>query len=266
MFRNQYDTDITTYSPQGRVHQIEYAMEAVKQGSAVVGLRSATHVVLATLKRSSSELASNQRKLFEIDSHVGIAIAGLTADARVLTRFMRAECHNHQYVYETPMPLSRLVLAVADKSQVATQRASKRPFGVGLLVAGYDTTGAHLYQTCPSGNYFEYEAFAIGARSQSAKTYLEKHFESFAALSLEELCRHAILALQETVASSKDTELTTRNTALAFVGRDTPWTMVEDDSVEEYLLVLDAEDELEEGDADAARQQPQQPPAAMDES
>jgi len=234
------------------VHQIEYAMEAVKQGSAVVGLRAKDYVVLATLKRSTSELASNQRKLFEIDNHVGIAIAGLTADARVLTRFMRTECHNHKFVYETPMPVSRLVLAVADKCQVSTQRASKRPFGVGLLVAGYDATGAHLYQTCPSGNFFEYKAYAIGARSQSAKTYLERHFESFEDLSLKDLCRHAVLALQETVSSSKDTELTTKNTAVAFVGKGQGWKIIEDDDVEPYLTVLDT-DEDEEDEATGAQ-------------
>eukprot|EP00182_Erythrolobus_australicus_P005372 CAMPEP_0185829116 /NCGR_PEP_ID=MMETSP1353-20130828/53_1 /TAXON_ID=1077150 /ORGANISM="Erythrolobus australicus, Strain CCMP3124" /LENGTH=262 /DNA_ID=CAMNT_0028526865 /DNA_START=79 /DNA_END=867 /DNA_ORIENTATION=- len=262
MFRNQYDTDITTYSPQGRVHQIEYAMEAVKQGSAVVGLRAKDYVVLATLKRSTSELASNQRKLFEIDSHVGVAISGLTADARVLTRFMRTECHNHKFVYETSMPVSHLVLTIADKCQVSTQRASKRPFGVGLLVAGYDATGAHLYQTCPSGNYFEYKAFAIGARSQSAKTYLERHFETFEELDLKDLCRHAILALQETVSSSKDTELTTKNTAIAFVGKNQSWKIVEDDDVEPFLTVLDVEDD----DEDDAVAPESSAPVEMDQS
>ena len=68
---------------------------------------------------------------------------------------------------------------VEDRSQNKTQRSSKRPYGVGLLVAGYDENGPHLYETCPSGNYFEYKAMAIGGRSQSAKTYLEKHFEAF---------------------------------------------------------------------------------------
>ncbi len=50
--------------------------------------------------------------------------------------------------------------------QVATQRSWKRPFGVGLLVAGYDQSGAKLFYNCPSGNFYEYKAFAIGARSQ----------------------------------------------------------------------------------------------------
>lgn len=71
-------------SPQGKLHQVEYALEAVKQGSAAIGIRSKTHAVLLTLKRSTGELATYQKKLIRIDDHIGIAIAGLTSDARVL--------------------------------------------------------------------------------------------------------------------------------------------------------------------------------------
>jgi 20S proteasome subunit alpha 6 len=81
---NRYDGDNTTWSPQGRIHQVEYAMEAVKQGSCTVGLRSQTHAVLIALKRSSSELASFQKKVVKVDHHVGVAFSGLTSDARVL--------------------------------------------------------------------------------------------------------------------------------------------------------------------------------------
>mmetsp|Transcript_8292 Transcript_8292/g.16840 ORF Transcript_8292/g.16840 Transcript_8292/m.16840 type:complete len:261 (-) Transcript_8292:368-1150(-) len=239
MFRNSYDTDITVYSPQGRLHQVEYAMEAVKQGSAVVGLRSGTHVVLATLKRASSELSANQKKLFQIDEHMGIAIAGLTADARVLSRFLRMECLNYKFNYGKHYPASRAVLDVANKCQKSTQIASKRPFGVGLLVAAVDETGPHLYQTCPSGNYFEFYAMAIGSRSQSAKTYLERTFQEFEHCSLDELCKHAMLALRETVSSSKDTELQSKNTAIAFVGKGTPFTIVENEDIQPYLDVIE---------------------------
>lgn len=82
-------------------------------------------------------------------------------------------------MYDSPLQTERLVMDVADKHQQATQSYVRRPYGIGLLVAGYDRTGPHLFQTDPSGNYFEYRAMAMGARSQSAKTYLEKHFNSF---------------------------------------------------------------------------------------
>lgn len=93
-------------------------MEAVKQGSAAIGLRSKTHVVLATVNKASSELSAHQKKLFKIDDHIGIAMAGLTADGRVLSRYMRSECINHNFVYESPLPVGRLVVQVADKAQV----------------------------------------------------------------------------------------------------------------------------------------------------
>eukprot|EP00189_Rhodosorus_marinus_P011024 CAMPEP_0184741894 /NCGR_PEP_ID=MMETSP0315-20130426/4889_1 /TAXON_ID=101924 /ORGANISM="Rhodosorus marinus, Strain UTEX LB 2760" /LENGTH=270 /DNA_ID=CAMNT_0027212433 /DNA_START=132 /DNA_END=944 /DNA_ORIENTATION=+ len=263
MFRNQYDTDITTWSPQGRLHQVEYAMEAVKQGSAVVGVRSDTHVVLATLKRSTSELASTQKKLFSIDDHLGIAIAGLTADARVLGRHMRTECMNYKYIYEIAMPVGRLALNVADKCQVSTQRASKRPFGVGLLIAGYDELGPHLYQSCPSGNYYEFYSMAIGARSQSAKTYLERHFEEFASLELQDLILQAIRALRETVSSSKDAELTSKNCAIAYVGKGDTFTIVEGEEIQPYLDTLensDGKQEEEEEETEEAAEQTEDKP------
>uniref|UniRef100_A0A7S0R6S1 Proteasome subunit alpha type n=1 Tax=Chlamydomonas leiostraca TaxID=1034604 RepID=A0A7S0R6S1_9CHLO len=239
MFRNQYDTDVTTWSPQGRLFQVEYAMEAVKQGSCAVGLKSDTHVVLATLKRSESELSSYQRKAFKIDDHMGIAMAGMTADGRVLCKYMRNECLNHRFVYESPMPVGRLVRQVADKHQVCTQRSWKRPYGVGLLVAGFDTTGPHLFNTCPSGNFYEYKAMAIGARAQAAKTYLEKHYEAFAGASLDELIRHGLKSL---AGSLSDGELTPANSAIAIVGKGTPFTILEDEGIAPYIAALREEE------------------------
>lgn len=109
MFRNQYDSDVTVWSPQGRLHQVEYAMEAVNLGSATVGLKSETHAVLIALKRASSELSAYQKKLINIDDHIGMSISGLTADARILSRYMRNECLNYKYALDTHMPLNRLI-------------------------------------------------------------------------------------------------------------------------------------------------------------
>jgi len=237
MYRNQYDTDVTVFSPQGRLHQVEYADEAVKQGSACLGLVSKELVVLAALKRKPNELASHQEKIFRIDDHMSIAIAGLTADARSLARYMRTECLNHKYVYGSAMTTGRLVENVADKHQACTQLAIRRPYGVGLLVAGFDKNGPHLFQTMPSGNYLEYKAQAIGSRAQSAKTYLEKHFDSFADLGKEELIKHALQALQGTV--SGDQELDSNNCSVVVLGKDTPYTLIEGTAVQPYLDLIE---------------------------
>lgn len=137
-FRNQYDNDVTVWSPQGRIHQVEYAMEAVKQGSATIGLKSKTHAAIVALKRATSELSAYQKKIIPIDTHMGMTIAGLTADARFLSRYMRTECLNHRYSHDEPLPVSRLIGNLGNKLQVCTQRYDRRPYGVGLLVAGYD--------------------------------------------------------------------------------------------------------------------------------
>lgn len=254
MFRNQYDTDVTTWSPAGRLHQVEYAMEAVKQGSASVGLRSNEHAVLATLNRAASELSSYQRKIFKIDDHLGIAISGLNADGRVLSKYMRSECTHHKYVYESPFPVGRLVTQVADKSQVCTQRSWKRPYGVGLLVAGHDGTGPHLFQTCPSGNFFEFHAMAIGSRSQAAKTYLERNFKNFGDCSLDELIRHALFAVRE---SLQEGELTTKNCSVAVVGKDKTFTILSSEEIQPFIESLEAQS-MHADETDAAADQEDQ--------
>lgn len=198
-FRNQYDSDVTVWSPQGRLHQVEYAMEAVKLGSATVGLKSRDYAVLVALKRASSELASYQKKIIPIDDHLGISIAGITADARVLSRYMRQECLNYKYSYDTTYPVSRLIMNLGNRMQTCTQRYDRRPYGVGLLVAGYDDQGPHIFEVVPSANYFNCKAMSIGSRSQSARTYLEKHLNEFIDCSKEELIKHGLEALKGTL-------------------------------------------------------------------
>merc|ERR1712071_597403 len=134
MFRNQYDNDVTVWSPQGRIHQVEYAMEAVKQGSATIGLKSKTHAVIVALKRASSELSAYQKKIIPIDTHMGMTIAGLTADARFLSRYMRSECLNHRFSYDEPHPVSTLISKLGNKLQVCTQSYDRRPYGDCLLL------------------------------------------------------------------------------------------------------------------------------------
>lgn len=239
MHRNQYDTDVTVWSPNGRLHQVEYASEAMNQGTACLGLRSKTHVVLAALLRSPNELASYQRKLAKVDDHMGIGMSGLTADGRSLLKYMRTEALNNKFVYGTPIQGSRLVLDLADMHQRCTQSYVRRPYGVGLLVATYDQTGPHLYATEPSGNYFEYVAMAIGSRSQTSRTYLEREFESFGDCSKDDLIKHALKALASSLAG--DSELDSKSASVAVVGADQAFTILEGSVLQRYLDAIEVE-------------------------
>ncbi|KFM81604.1 Proteasome subunit alpha type-1, partial [Stegodyphus mimosarum] len=245
MFRNQYDNDVTVWSPQGRLHQVEYAMEAVKQGSATVGLKNSTHSVLVALKRASSELSAHQKKIIPIDNHCGIAIAGLTADARLLSKYMRTECLTNRFSRNAPLPINRLVSRLGNKMQVCTQRYDRRPYGVGLLVAGFDDLGPHIYQTCPSANYFDCKAMAIGARSQSARTYLEKYLNTFQDCDLEELVKHGLRALRECLPN--EVELNSKNASIAIVGKGMDFTVFEDEKVAPYLAAIEGDERPRRG-------------------
>lgn len=120
---------------------------------------------------------------------------------------------------------------------MATARSWKRPYGVGLLVAGHDETGPHLFQTCPSGNFYEYVAMAIGGRSQASKTYLEKHFEEFESASLEELIKHALQALKDSI-EKKQPGLSEKNCSVAVVGDGVPFVIHENGALTDYLALI----------------------------
>ncbi|KAK0407509.1 hypothetical protein QR680_019230 [Steinernema hermaphroditum] len=233
MFRNQYDSDVTVWSPQGRLHQVDYAVEAMKQGSATVGIKSKTHAVLVALKRAANELCSHQKKIYELDQHTGVSIAGLLSDGRILARFLQTECSSWRWDYKEPVPLQVLSNRLQLKLQANTQFYGRRPFGVGLIIAGYDHKGTHIIKTDPSAEVVETYAASIGARSQSARTYLERHLEDFSNASVDQLIEHALLALRDTLPNEDN--LSKKNTSISIVGQGQPFKTMDDDEVQPYL-------------------------------
>ncbi|MAD87389.1 MAG: hypothetical protein CL912_30895 [Deltaproteobacteria bacterium] len=168
------------------------------------------------LQRNAEELSSYQKKIIAIDEHLGVSLAGLASDARVLSNFMKQQSLSSRLTYGRAIPLERIVSSIGERAQTNTQHYGKRPYGVGLLIAGVDETGPHLFEFQPSGMTQEMVACAIGARSQMARTYLERNLESFADCGREELVKHGLRALKESLAQDK--ELTVENTSVGVVG------------------------------------------------
>ncbi|GMM36664.1 proteasome core particle subunit alpha 6 [Saccharomycopsis crataegensis] len=245
MFRNNYDSDAVTFSPTGRLFQVEYALEAIKQGSAAVGLTSKNNAVLVALKRNAEDLGSYHKKVIKIDDHLAIVLAGLAPDARVLSNFLRTKAMESKMLFNRPISIQKAANLLADKAQQNTQSYGSRPYGVGLLIIGYDESGSHLFEFQPSGNVLKYKANAIGARSQGAKTFLEKNFESFDDLNDAELIKNGVEALRQTL---KDSELSTSNTTIAIVGKD-GLKIYEDEDVEPFLEQVTVEEEGGDDDA-----------------
>lgn len=165
--------------------------------------------------------------------HFGIALAGLASDARVLSNFMKQQALASRLNYDRPILLSDITARTGEKAQINTQQYGRRPYGVGLLIAGVDAKGPHLFEFQPSGTTHEMRASGIGARSQMARTYLERNLDHFKDASRAELINHAIQALKDSL--SQDKELTIDNTSLAVVGVSENFKLYEGNEISQFL-------------------------------
>ena len=177
--RTAYDWEITVFSPDGRLFQVEYAREAVTRGTTTVGIKFKGGIALIVDKRITSRLveASSIEKIFKIDEHIGCATSGLVADARALVERARLEAQINRLTYEQPIQVKALARRICDFKQTYTQYGGVRPFGTALLIGGVDDTGARLFATDPSGAMTEYKATAEGEGREAAIEYFEKNYE-----------------------------------------------------------------------------------------
>ncbi|KAI5457388.1 nucleophile aminohydrolase [Mariannaea sp. PMI_226] len=224
---DRYSFSLTTFSPSGKLVQIEYALNAVNQGITALGIKATNGIVLATEKKSSSPLAdqSSLSKISNITPNIGMVYSGMGPDYRVLVDRARKVSHTgYKRIYNEYPPTRILVQDVARVMQEATQSAGVRPYGVSLLVAGWDegiepeeedtttegeekkpttkTGGIHkggpmLYQVDPSGSYYPWKATAIGKSATKAKTFLEKRYSE--ELELEDAIHIALLTLKDNI-------------------------------------------------------------------
>ncbi|MEM3006129.1 MAG: archaeal proteasome endopeptidase complex subunit alpha [Candidatus Bathyarchaeia archaeon] len=191
-----YDRAITIFSPEGRLYQVEYALELVKRGAPIAGVASPEGVVLAANEAPESRLEDPDyyRKIFQLDDHVGAAIAGLSSDARVLINYARVFCQSNKLLYDEPVDIEALTRRIGDLAQVYTQHAGVRPFGVSMILGGVDRVGCRVFSTDPSGSYRGYRATAVGRRSDEANRLLEEGYRPD--MSLDEAIALALSAVR----------------------------------------------------------------------
>lgn len=198
----EYDEAITIFSPEGRIYQVEYALELVKRGAPVAGVLTKDGVVLVAVEVLQNGLEDPRfsKKLFEFDTHVAAVIAGLSPDARVLVREARLVCQGNRMTYDEPIGVESLVSNIGDTLQQYTQNAGVRPFGVSMIVGGVDFSGPRLISTDPSGSYRGYKAAALGINNEKAREVLEKKYRPD--MSLDEATALAIEAVKTAYGNS----------------------------------------------------------------
>ncbi|GAX77419.1 hypothetical protein CEUSTIGMA_g4864.t1 [Chlamydomonas eustigma] len=210
--RSEYDRGVNTFSPEGRLFQVEYAIEAIKLGSTAIGIVTSEGVVLAVEKRLTSPLLepASIEKVMEIDEHVGCAMSGLVADAKILVDHARAETQQHRFSYNEPMPLESITQSLCDLALRFGEDSDEgggglsRPFGVALLLAGWDEHGPALFHAEPSGTYTRYQAKAIGSGSEGAQSSLQEQFRKDLTLKEAEVAALSILkqVMEEKITST----------------------------------------------------------------
>lgn len=208
MFQNQsdYDRNINSFSPEGRLFQVEYAIEAVKLGATVIGIQVKEGIVLAVEKRSTSRLlvANSMRKVEKLDNHIWCATSGVVPDARTLIDHGRVETQTHWFNYNEPISVAVCATSIGKIMGSFGSGKMSRPYGVGMLIAGIDQEkGPQMYYVDPSGTKTQFKAKAMGAGQESAQNQLKDQYTED--MTLEQAKELALDALKQVI-SEKITE------------------------------------------------------------
>lgn len=189
-----YDMTPTMYSPDGRIYQVEYAIETVKRGTLAIGVISKEGVIMAVEEKPRTLQSTDvTQKIFQVDYHIGVAAAGYIPDARVQVDSARFFSQGNRMTYDEAVEVATVAKHLADQAHQFTQYGGVRPNGVSMIIAGVDQKGESIYVTDPSGTYVQFAAIAIGAGSDEVNEFLEKNYKDD--LSLEDAAALAIAAI-----------------------------------------------------------------------
>ena len=189
-----YDMTPTMYSPDGRIYQVEYAIETVKRGTLALGISTKEGVIMAVEEKPRTLQTKNiTQKIFQVDHHIGVAAAGYIPDARVQVDGARFFSQGNKMTYDESVEIGTVAKYLADQAHQFTQYGGVRPNGVAMIIAGVDQKGESVYVTDPSGTYVQFSAIAIGAGSDDVNEFLEKYYNKD--MSLDEAAALAIAAI-----------------------------------------------------------------------
>ncbi|XP_030379494.1 proteasome subunit alpha type-7-1 [Scaptodrosophila lebanonensis] len=239
---SRYDRAVTIFSPDGHLLQVEYAQEAVRKGSTAVGVCGGNCVVLGVEKKSVAKLQEDRtvRKICMLDRHVVMAFAGLTADARILINRAQVECQSHRLNVEDPVTLEYITRYIAQLKQKYTQSNGRRPFGISCLIGGFNGDGTpHLFQTEPSGIFYEWKANATGRSAKTVREFFEKNYREEEVKDENGAVKLAIRALLEVAQSGQN------NLEVAIMENNQPLKMLDRKTIDNYVNIIEKEREEE---------------------
>jgi len=228
---SEYSFSLTTFSPAGKLVQIEYALNAVQSGGTSLAVKAKNGVVIATEKKLPSTLIDHTsfQKISLITENIGMTYSGMGPDARVLIKKGQKKAQQYFRTYKENIPVNQIVKEMAAVMQEYTQSGGVRPFGVSLLIAGFDEQGPHLFQVDPSGSYWAWKASAIGKNMINANTFLEKRYQENG--ELDDAVHTAILTLKE----GFDGQINENNIEIAKIENDKFFHILTPNEIKDYL-------------------------------
>eukprot|EP01130_Rhizamoeba_saxonica_P000022 TRINITY_DN10016_c0_g1_i1.p1 TRINITY_DN10016_c0_g1~~TRINITY_DN10016_c0_g1_i1.p1 ORF type:complete len:263 (-),score=89.32 TRINITY_DN10016_c0_g1_i1:27-815(-) len=258
---SRYDRAITVFSPDGHLFQVEYAMNAVKRGTTVVGIKGENVVVLGVEKKATPKLQDTRtlRKIVQIDDHIFLAFAGLSADARVLINRARVECQSYRLTFDERPSVMYITKWIASKQQSYTQSGGVRPYGITTFIVGFEDGEPKLYETDPAGTYSEWVANSCGRHGEPVKKFLVQKYpgvkededdkdesssetdeeeEDVEPLDEDGAVKLAVQALLDVVESPKNIEI-------AIVHQEQPLLYLEQEEIEAIVTQIEAEQAAE---------------------
>ena len=197
-----YDRAISMFSPDGRLLQVEYAKKTVRQGSTAIAMVCSDGILFVTDKRVIDSLVVPEavEKIWQIDEHIGATASGILSDARVLIERAQLKAQQHRITYDAPIDTSTIVKDICDLKQICTQSGGLRPFGVSVLVAGIDDHTPRLYETDPTGIFFQYKATVIGEGEIEIEEILHNEYKP--ELTIEEGFKLSLKALKKVLSDN----------------------------------------------------------------
>jgi len=155
------------YNTEGRLIQVDYALQAVGRGSTTIGLRTKDFALISSQVKPTRSLLEPAEKIFVVDDHVGATGSGYIGDVNTLIDELRLAAQRHRLAYDEPIDVGTLSRGLSQYLHSFTMY-TVRPFGASIVLAGADELGIQLVQVDPSGTTFKGSGFAIGQYADEA--------------------------------------------------------------------------------------------------
>jgi 20S proteasome subunit alpha 6 len=221
MFRNQYDSEVTLFNPEGKLLQLEYAINATKSGKLVIGIKSNSHSVISSLVRAKEHITKNINKILSINQNIMIGISGITGDGKLIYNLIENKLKEYEFGNNFPVTIPNIATVCSKFFHTNTIYSGTRPFGINILLAGYDKNGPNLFEINPDNLYKITKGTAIGKDSDCFKKIINNFFHNLENSSVNELLYYTLLSFIE---NKKDISLE-KEIIICIIGKKSRFTI-----------------------------------------